>query len=302
MRDPLPNIRLLQVFDAVVRHRGFAAAQQELELSVSAISTYMSRLERDLGIVLCHRGRGGFALTSRGELFHAECVRVLGELEGLSRYAEVLHSDLRGRLTVGTIDSVVTDPSLPLASMVGRFSGAHPRVYIDLTMRPPAELQVNVLKDEADVAFGVFGSTMRELVTVPLHREQHWLYCSDTHPLFNERGIAAEIILAQRIATRGYWKTDDLHEQGFAHASATVENMEAQLILILSGAYIGYLPEHFAQRWLDEGRLRPLRPAAFGYQAGFSMIYRRARRREPLIQAFADLVNPAETDDSAAHR
>ncbi|PZP79045.1 MAG: LysR family transcriptional regulator, partial [Ectopseudomonas oleovorans] len=35
----LPDLKLLKIFVAVVRHQGFAAAQQELNLSTSAIST-----------------------------------------------------------------------------------------------------------------------------------------------------------------------------------------------------------------------------------------------------------------------
>ena len=90
MSNALPDLRLLRIFAAVVRHQGFAAAQQELNLSTSAISTYMSQLENQLGIVLCHRGRGGFSLTSKGELFHQETLRILGELEGFERYALAL--------------------------------------------------------------------------------------------------------------------------------------------------------------------------------------------------------------------
>lgn len=84
MRSTLPDLKLLRIFTSVVRHQGFAPAQQDLGLSASAISTYMSQLERQLGIVLCHRGRSGFSLTSKGELYHQECVRILGELEGSS--------------------------------------------------------------------------------------------------------------------------------------------------------------------------------------------------------------------------
>ncbi|MCY1404165.1 LysR substrate binding domain protein [compost metagenome] len=66
--------------------------------------------------------------------------------------------------------------------------------------------------------------------------------------------------------------------------------MEAQLILVLSGAYIGYLPEHYAQPWVEQKRLRTLLPATFGYQAPFSMILRRGRAKEPLILTFRDLL------------
>ena len=54
--------------------------------------------------------------------------------------------------------------------------------------------------------------------------------------------------------------------------------------------HIGYLPEHYAQAWADKGDLRVLLPATFGYQAPFSMIMRRGRSREPLIQTFRDLL------------
>ena len=86
----MPDLKLLRLFACVVRHQGFAAAQQELNLSTSAISTYMSQLEAQLGFVLCHRGRGGFSLTSKGELFHQEALRLLAELEGFERYSAAL--------------------------------------------------------------------------------------------------------------------------------------------------------------------------------------------------------------------
>jgi LysR family transcriptional regulator, transcriptional activator for bauABCD operon len=87
MANALPDLKLLRIFVSVVRHQGFANAQQELNLSTSAISTYMSQLEAALGLVLCHRGRGGFSLTSKGELFHQETLRLLGELEGFEQYS-----------------------------------------------------------------------------------------------------------------------------------------------------------------------------------------------------------------------
>jgi len=41
---------------------------------------------------------------------------------------------------------------------------------------------------------------------------------------------------------------------------------------------------------VEKGDLRVLLPATFGYQAPFSMIVRRGRSREPLIQTFRDLL------------
>jgi LysR family transcriptional regulator, transcriptional activator for bauABCD operon len=290
MRTSLPDLKLLQIFACVVRHQGFAPAQQELGLSASAISTYMSQLERHLGLVLCHRGRAGFSLTAKGELYHKECLRIMGELEGFERYGAALQGELRGTLTIGVLDSTVTDTTLPLAAVIGQFVKDHPGVYLDLTIQTPHELQVGVLDDRIDLAIGAFASPMAGLLSHALHREQHWLYCSDKHPLFASRRVLPDVITQQRMVTRGYWSEAELARQGFTQRQATVENMEAQLMLVLSGGYIGYLPEHYAQHWVDQGRLRPLLPASFGYQAPFSLIYRRGRAREPLVLTFRELV------------
>lgn len=66
--------------------------------------------------------------------------------------------------------------------------------------------------------------------------------------------------------------------------------MEPQLILILSGAYIGYLPEHYAQSWVDNKRLRMLDPESYGYKAPFSLVVKRSGLHEPVIRAFRKLL------------
>ncbi|KRW60935.1 LysR family transcriptional regulator [Pseudomonas sp. TTU2014-080ASC] len=290
MSSVLPDLKLLRIFTAVVRHQGFAAAQQELNLSTSAISTYMSQLENQLGIVLCHRGRGGFSLTSKGELFYQECLRLLGEMESFERYSAALKGELRGTLNLGVLDAVVGDSALPLADVIGAYSQEYPAVHLYLSVQSPHELQMAVMENRLDLAIGAFFTRMNGLVYQPLYREQHWLYCSERHSLFKARRIPAEVITQQRMVGRGYWSQAELARHGFKHSAATVESMEAQLILVLSGAYIGYLPEHYAQHWVDQGKLRVLSPATFGYQAPFSLILRRGRLREPLIQAFRDLL------------
>ena len=72
-----PDLKLLRIFISIVKNQGFANAQQELNLSTSAISTYMSQLEATIGMKLCERGRGGFSLTAKGELFYQEALRHL---------------------------------------------------------------------------------------------------------------------------------------------------------------------------------------------------------------------------------
>ena len=296
MATVLPEARLLRIFTCVVRHQGFAAAQQELNLSTSAISTYMSQLETLVGVVLCHRGRGGFSLTPKGEEFHQEALKLLGEVDGFERYAAGLRGELRGNLKLGVLDATVTDSALPLPDVIGAFAREHPAVHLHLHVQSPYELQLSVLGNRLDMAIGAFPIRMNGLVYHALHREQHWLYCSHRHALFNERNIPAEVISQQRMVGRAYWSQTELARQGFKRSEATVDSMEGQLILILSGAYIGFLPEHFAQSRVDDGSLRVLAPSAFGYQAPFSLAVRRGRSKEPLVLKFRETLRRALPD------
>lgn len=290
MKNIFPDLKLLQIFTCVVHHQGFAPAQHQLGLSTSAISTYMSQLESHLGLTLCHRGRGGFKLTSKGELFHAQTLRLLGEMTGFERFASQLKGELRGTLHMGIIDSIVSDTALPLAGTLGALNLAHPAVHLHLSIMSPHELQLGVANNTLDLAIGSFYTRVNGLVSRPLHLEQHWLYCSDRHPLFTNDRISTSMVTEQKIVRRESWLLAELALHGFKHAVATVESMEAQLILILSGGYIGYLPEHYAQPWVKEHRLRRLLPGSFGFQAPFSLIFRKGRTREPLIQTVRDLL------------
>ena len=50
------DLRLLRVFAKVVEAGGFSAAQIELNVSQSTISTHMTALEQRLRVRLCERG------------------------------------------------------------------------------------------------------------------------------------------------------------------------------------------------------------------------------------------------------
>lgn len=288
--EQYPDLKLVRIFVSVVKNQGFANAQQELNLSTSAISTYMSQLEQNIGFKLCDRGRGGFSLTLKGEMFFQEALRILHEISNFSKHTSRIKGELNGTIKIGIIDSMVTDNSIALDQIIGQFSQENPNIYIRLQVQSPYELQMGILENRFDTAIGSFFLKMNGILYQNLHHEQQWLFCSDRHPLYARRHLTSNDIQQEKMVSRGYWSHSELAKQGFKHASATVDSMEAQLILILSGQYIGYLPEHFAQNWVEQNRLKVLLPAQFGYRAPFSLITRRGRSKELMIQSFRNIV------------
>ena len=147
-----------------------------------------------------------------------------------------------------------------------------------------------VLNNELDLAVGTFSLQANSVVSHPLYREQNWLYCGDKHSLFTLKHPTEALISEMRMVTRSYWSSSDLGRKGFKQSVASAESMEAQLMLILSGKYVGYLPEHYALPWVQSQKLRALLPTEYGYQAPFSLIFRRGRSKETLIRSMRDAV------------
>ena len=71
------DVRLLRVYRAVVEAGGISAAELELNIGRSTISRHLKDLEERLGVVLCRRGRSGFALTGEGEQIYQATLKVL---------------------------------------------------------------------------------------------------------------------------------------------------------------------------------------------------------------------------------
>ena len=287
---PCPDLKLIKIFVTIVKNKGFAKAQVDLNLSTSAISTYMSQLEAFVGMKLCDRGRAGFSLTDKGEMYYQACLRLLNELDNFGHHISQIKGELTGTLKIGIIDSVVTDRDFCLDEMIREFSILHPNVYIHLQIQSPYELQVGILENRFDIAIGSFVGKMNGIIYNNLHEEQHWLYCSEQHPLFTEKNVTEHAVKQANIVGRSYWGNAELAKHGFKRSSTNVDSMEAQLILILSGIYIGFLPEHYIERWEGDKNLKVILPAIFGYKAPFSVITRRGRSQDIALQTFRKIV------------
>ena len=98
------DLRLLRVFRSVAACGGFAAAELELNISRSTISRHIKDLETRLGVTLCRRGRGGFALTAEGEQVRESTDRMMAAMEEFQHDVAQLHRELTGALHVAIFD------------------------------------------------------------------------------------------------------------------------------------------------------------------------------------------------------
>lgn len=71
-RPRLPSLIALRAFEAVGRTGSVRAAGDELAVSHTVVSRHLQNLQRSLGIALVRAEGRGIALTSAGQMFHAQ--------------------------------------------------------------------------------------------------------------------------------------------------------------------------------------------------------------------------------------
>ena len=282
------DLRLLRVFVTLADSGGFADAQIALNLSQSTLSTHLAALERKLGEPLCERGRRGFRLTEFGEATYDAAKRLFAEIDAF--HARIGHNrgKLTGRLRIGIVDGVVTSPALGIHHALGRYRAYAPDVFIDLVQGTPAELESAVTDGVRDLVIGPMSQKVPGLTYVPIYREPHALYCGRQHPLFTlpEARIDRAAIEEASFSVRGYRHFDDLYRTDHPRPSGTVMHMEAQVMMILSGGFIGFLPRHIGDFWAGRGDMRALKPTVYTFASQHFAATRSSDAPRPLVQSF----------------
>lgn len=288
------DLKLLRVFMAIVKCGGFSAAQATLNMSQSSISEQMSNLETRLGVTLCERGRGGFRLTEQGRATYEATQRLLLAVDNFCTETSALKQHVSGKLYLGIIDNTISDADSPLARALRQFVSRGHDVHLDVYIGMPAELEERVLDGRLHIAIGHFPLPVAGLDYRQLYQEPDGLFCSRHSPLFAANDEAPglyEHIAASHIVARGYLQQRDLQQLQAHKAAATVDNIEAQAMLILSGAYIGFLPSHYASRWVMSGDMRQIAPQRFRSDWPFTAITRKSAPQSAVLRAFlADLL------------
>lgn len=273
------DLRLLRVFRAVVEAGGFTNAQALLNISQSTISNHMTQLESRLGFKLCNRGRGGFSLTEEGATFYGHLARFFQALQDLEEQSMELRSGLSGRLRIGMIDNLITDPACRLRVALDRFFQLPDNaVHCSLDVLAPPDMERLLLAGELDAAIGIFGGQTPGLRYQALYRERDVLVCNARHPLaaISDPAALSHMIPQAEKVIRVFLGTAEFP---FLHARdesvmASVTSVEAAAMLLLSGPFIGFLPHHYAKPWLETGELVALQPERFLRHSVISLVTR----------------------------
>ena len=175
----MDNQSEMAVFVRVVEAGNFSAAAREMNLTPSAVSKLIGRLEERLGARLLNRTTRHVSLTEEGRAFHQRCTPILDAIDEAERAVAELHGEPRGLLKVNVSTAFGRYHIEPL---IPGFLARYPDLRLELTL---SESIVNLIEEEVDVAVRIgqlpdssliarkLGTARRIVVASPAYLERH---------------------------------------------------------------------------------------------------------------------------------
>lgn len=285
------DLNLLRVFRVVAECGGFSASQAELNVSTSTISLQMSHLETRLGAKLCHRGRAGFSLTDEGRHVLNACNHLFDNIQVFQNKMDNISDELSGDIDLAVVEGNSSHHDFQLHNAIRRFHRRNSGAHINIKTAAPNICERSILDDKVDIGVGLFTRKIPQLNYVWLFSSRVDLYCGQSNPLFDRKDtdISIDEVIAFPHVRRGYFSNNQMPKSHRPfNNQAIASSIEAMSYFLLSGQFLGFLPDHYAQRWVDKGQMRQLKTEHFGYIWNFYLGWRKGREFKTTTRAFIE--------------
>jgi DNA-binding transcriptional LysR family regulator len=157
-------------------------------------------------------------------------------------------------------------------------------------MSTPGEIERGLLDGRLHVGALPLITTLSGLEYTPLYEERSLLYCSRNHPLYERAATATEADLEGVPAVAPSYRMSaeavDLHHG--LDCVARASDREAIAFLILTGEYIGFLPDHYAAVWVEKAQMAAIAPHRMNFLVTIAAVTRSARRQNLVVDRFLE--------------
>lgn len=248
------------VFAAIAEKGSMSAAAKQLNLSSSAVSQQVAKLEMDMGISLFHRNTRHLTLTEAGTLFYENCIKIIKIVESAEHQLHSLKGTPSGELKiaapVGFGGGLL---SQPLAHLLA----AHPQISLNLQLQ---DGPIDIVNEGIDLAICIGPLSDSNLIARPLADWRMLLCVAPNYiPQHQHLQHPDELQGFNRIS-HSYAKPEFLtHSQTQERIELpaqriNVNNMQTLIQLTLDGLGYAELPEPEVHQYLASGQLVTLLP------------------------------------------
>lgn len=283
----------MEVLVAVTNTGNFTRAGEQIGLSQSGVSHTIGALEKELGISLFTRNRGGVKLTAAGERIAASARTILENVAHIKQVATESSELHEATIRIASFPSV-TAQLLP--KLLESMHNHYPHIKTRLFEGSYQEIKEWVLSGVVDVGFHTWPED--ELEGIPLATDSLHAVIPTNHPLAKESSLTLEQ-LSRESFLMPMAGCHVLIGAAFAKAGLTpnifyeIADNTTILAMVESGVGVTVVPSLTLPAILPDVAVRELSPPLFR-QIGIAV--RSLREVSPAVQTFlreAERIAPA---------
>lgn len=181
------NFLGLQAFLSIAERGSFRSAAQHLNLSQTAISHRMRKLEDELGLKLFARTTREVTLTKAGVELMEKAKRIVGELEGALDETRQLGRRKRSRLSIACLPAF---SNFRLPPVLSKFRNLHPDVEVRIFEGSSVDIAQLLQSEEVEFGLSVVSTNRWDFEVEPLIRTDPMvLACQARHSLARKASV-----------------------------------------------------------------------------------------------------------------
>ena len=300
------NIESLKVYCDVVLHQSFSRGAAVNNVSQSAATQSIHRLEKEFGVILVDRTKRPFVPTTEGRLCYEKFREILEIYETLTVQVQSRQHQLGGTIRVAAIYSVgLYDMSRCMKEVMKN----HPKSKVRLEFQHPYRIFQSVLNAEVDLGIVSYPSATAEIEVIPLRSEKMVLACPVDHVIARRRRDGGPLDLRELQGVEYIAFDRDLMirketDRVFRKRGITVnivmefDNIETIKQAIETGHGVSVLPSPTVHSEVENGRLVAVPVAEPELVRPVGIIHRSRKVFTPIASRFIEML----TDQSAPEK
>ena len=237
--------KLLMAFLALNDCRHFTRAAERSNLSQSAFSMLIQKLESAVGAQLVERDTRNVTLTPEGELFVEVAQALVSEFDAAFANLNDYIARRKGRVAIAALPSLAANG---MPAVIAEYKRRYPGITVQLFDALSDQCLALLNAGSVDLALTAPVGSLSEFVATPLCDDPFYLVCRHDHPLAQHARIALSdlegcdlIYLAKATSVRQHV---DLLTRDIAvnHSGLEVEHLATMAGLIAHGLGVALLP------------------------------------------------------------
>ncbi|MEG0862048.1 MAG: LysR substrate-binding domain-containing protein [Pseudomonas sp.] len=290
------HLKGIEVFVSAADAGSFTAAAAQLNLTNSAVSKGIARLEARLGTRLFERTTRSLHLTDAGNAFYRTCTRILAELEEAEAVLAADCKEPAGRLRV---DLPVTFGQQHVLPLLLDFTEQHPRLRLHTSF---TDRFVDLIEESIDLAVRI--GSIDQLSSLLAHQpvgQERLIFCAAPDylrqhpPIISYRDLVQhECVMYGRadgsVSPWHFAGPDGQIERRAMNGRIIVGSGEAQAQAVKGGYGISQLATWMIKDELQRGELVEILPDLSTPGLPVNLIWPRSRQLVPKVDALTRLL------------